>query len=74
MQQLDDFMEDIRKSDKHADVFVSELPEEPERGLAEISMVIDKYALKLGRSSWSVWEMMYEVAKKVHDKMGDYAL
>ena len=62
------------KADKHADVYVSELSENPETALAEISMVIDKYALKIGRSSWSIWETMHKVAKEVHDEMGDYAL
>ena len=65
---LEMFGDQLEMSDEIAE----KLPDETVITLTIISMVIDTYARNHNRSSWELWETMYEAAKFVHEECGDY--
>ena len=63
---LSEIFEQIELTNK----IVATLPDEPDKALSIISMVIDTWAAKYDRSSWEVWNNMYETARTVSRRMG----
>ena len=63
---------EILKQYMIVDEIMEKLSDQPHVALSIISMVIDEYAAKNERSSWELWEMMYDTARQVHKERGDF--
>lgn len=71
-REVNDFIMGLHKSVEIADDFVEKLPEDVALALSTISVVIDKYAAKIGRSSFELWFEMNNAALFVHEEFGNY--
>ena len=69
---MENILKELLYNANLADKIVELLPDEEHNGYTILSMAIDKYSSRIGRSSREVWKMMYTVAMAVHDEDGDY--
>lgn len=69
---MENILKEILYDERRVNEILDLLPDEEYNGFTIISMVIDKYSKRIGRSSREVWKMMYTIAMSVHDEEGDY--
>ena len=69
---MENILRELLQDTVTVDKIVDLLPDEPHNGYTILSMAIDKYSGRVGRSSREVWKMMYTIAMAVHDEDGDY--
>ena len=69
---MDDILEFIKEGNGIVDHILEILPSDRGMAMAILSMCIDKYAAHFDMKSSEYWDMVYEVAKEIHNTFGDY--
>ena len=68
MKELKEIINSINLSDE----IEAKLPDDQHIGYTLISLVIDKYSLRMGIPTREAWKMMYSIAMAVCDDLGEY--
>ena len=71
-EQMDEILEHIDEYYDTVDEILNKLPSDYGMALTMLCVCVDKYSSQIGMKGMDCWNMIYNIAKEIHETHGDY--